>query len=124
MLLREIISYFMMSIGAIFAIITVIGLIRFPDVYTRIHAAAVVLTISGVFMTIGIAIYVWQFYLSLKILLISLFFLISNPMATHAIARASYHKEIAVPMQKSMDDFSQSKIKVTENEEKPELEEQ
>ena len=124
MLLREIISYFMMSIGAIFAIITVIGLIRFPDVYTRIHAAAVVLTISGVFMTIGIAIYVWQFYLSLKILLISLFFLISNPMTTHAIARVSYHKEIDIKKKKSMDDFSQSKIKVTKNEEKPELEEQ
>lgn len=106
MLLREIFFYFFMITGGIFAAITVIGLIRFPDVYTRIHAAAVVLTISAVFLTIGIAIYVWDFYLSLKILLISLFFLISNPMATHAIARSSYRKKVALPAIRTIDAYS------------------
>ncbi|MFW6035195.1 MAG: monovalent cation/H(+) antiporter subunit G [Halanaerobiales bacterium] len=105
-MLRLIISYILMTAGAVFAVITVIGLIRFPDVYTRIHAAAVVLTISAVLITFGIAIYVWKFYLSLKILLISLFFLASNPMATHAIARASYKKKIALPKINTVDEYS------------------
>ena len=103
---REIIAYIFMGAGAIFAVITAVGLIRFPDVYTRIHAVAVVLTISAVLITVGIAIYVWELYLSLKILLISLFFLISNPMATHSIARASYRRKIALPKEKDVDDYS------------------
>ena len=106
MLIRELISYLFMAAGGIFAIFTVIGLMRFPDVYTRIHAAAVVLTISAVLLTMGIAIYVWEFYLSLKILMISLFFLASNPMATHAIARSSYKKKIALPKVKTVDEYS------------------
>lgn len=107
MVIRIFISYFILIIGALFGIITVIGLIRFPDVYTRIHAASVVLTISAVLITIGVAIYVWEFLLSLKILLIGLFFLISNPMATHSIARSSYQKRIALPRIRSVDEYSQ-----------------
>ncbi|MEJ6950855.1 monovalent cation/H(+) antiporter subunit G [Natronospora cellulosivora (SeqCode)] len=106
MLIREIIAYIFMSIGAIFAIITVIGLIRFPDVYTRIHAAAVVLTISAAFLTFGVAIYVWEFFLSLKIVLIGVFFLIANPMATHSIARASYRTKVAKLKVRTVDEYS------------------
>ncbi|MFW6287309.1 MAG: monovalent cation/H(+) antiporter subunit G [bacterium] len=105
--IRELISYMIMTAGGILAIITVIGIVRFPDVYTRIHAAAVVLTISAVLLTIGIAVYVWEFYLSLKILIIGLFFLASNPMATHAIARSSYKKKIALPKVTTVDEYSE-----------------
>jgi multicomponent Na+:H+ antiporter subunit G len=95
-----------MITGSAFAIVTVLGLLRFPDVYTRIHAGAVVLTISAVLVTMGTAIYVWEFFLSAKIVLIGIFFLFSNPMATHAIARASYKREIALPQEYEIDAYS------------------
>ena len=104
--IRLIISYFLMLTGSAFAIVTVLGLLRFPDVYTRIHAGAVVLTISAVLVTMGTAIYVWDFFLSAKIVLIGIFFLFSNPMATHAIARASYKREIALPQEYEIDAYS------------------
>ena len=104
--IRLIISYFLMITGSAFAIVTVLGLLRFPDVYTRIHAGAVVLTISAVLVTMGTAIYVWDFFLSTKIVLIGIFFLFSNPMATHAIARASYKREIALPQEYEIDAYS------------------
>lgn len=106
MLLRIIISYLLMGAGAAFAVVTVIGLLRFPDAYTRIHAGAVVLTISAVLVSLGIAVYVWELFISLKIVLIALLFLISNPMATHAIARSSYKKEIVKLEEKSIDEYS------------------
>ncbi len=106
MAIRLIISYIFMGTAMIFAVITTIGLIRFPDVYTRIHASAVVLTISAVMLSIGIAIYVWEFYLSMKILLVGLIFLITNPLAVHAIARASYRRKIACPEVESIDEYS------------------
>jgi multicomponent Na+:H+ antiporter subunit G len=95
-----------MITGSAFAIVTVLGLLRFPDVYTRIHAGAVVLTISAVLVTMGTAIYVWDFFLSAKIVLIGIFFLFSNPMATHAIARASYKRQIALPEEYEIDAYS------------------
>ncbi|MBS3811927.1 MAG: monovalent cation/H(+) antiporter subunit G [Halanaerobiales bacterium] len=104
--LRIIIAYLIMSAAILFAVITAVGLIRFPDVYTRIHASAVVLTMSAVMLSIGVAIYVWEFYLSIKILLVGLIFLITNPLATHAIARASYRRKIAIPQVKSIDEYS------------------
>lgn len=105
--IRLIISYLLMGSAMTFAVVTTIGLIRFPDVYTRIHASAVVLTMSAVLFSLGIAVFVWEFYLSMKILLIGLVFLITNPLATHAIARASYRKQIACPEVKSVDDYSE-----------------
>lgn len=104
--IRLIISYFLMLTGSAFAVVTVLGLLRFPDVYTRIHAGAVVLTISAVLVTMGTAIYVWDFFLSAKIVLIGIFFLFSNPMATHAIARASYKRQIALPEEYEIDAYS------------------
>ena len=106
MLIREIIAYIFMSLGAIFAVVTVLGLLRFPDVYTRIHAVAVVLTISAVFLTFGAAIYIWEFFLSMKIILIGFFFLMANPMATHSIARASYRKKVASLEAISVDEYA------------------
>lgn len=106
MTLRLILVYILMGTGSVFAVITVLGLLRFPDVYTRIHAGAVVLTISAVLVTMGTAIYVWDLFLSAKIVLIGIFFLYSNPMATHAIARASYKREIALPREYEIDAYS------------------
>ena len=106
MSLRIILSYLLMGGGGIFAVVTVIGLLRFPDAFTRIHAGAVVLTISAVLVSLGIAVYVWELFISLKIVLIALFFLISNPMATHAIARASYRRNIIKLEEKSIDEYS------------------
>jgi multicomponent Na+:H+ antiporter subunit G len=54
----------------------------------------------------GTAIYVWEFFLSAKIVLIGIFFLFSNPMATHAIARASYKRQIALPKEYEIDAYS------------------
>ena len=106
MTIRLLAAYFLMGTGSAFAIVTVLGLLRFPDVYTRIHAGAVVLTISAVLVTMGTAVYVWNFFLSAKIILIGIFFLFSNPMATHAIARASYKRKIALPKEYEIDAYS------------------
>ncbi|MFW6270129.1 MAG: monovalent cation/H(+) antiporter subunit G [Bacillota bacterium] len=105
--IRILISYILMGMSGLFAIVTMIGLLRFPDVYTRIHAGAVVLTVSGILLALGVAIYVWEFYISIKVLLIGLIFLVSNPMATHAIAKASYRRGIALPRIRSVDEYSE-----------------
>ncbi len=96
------ISYALILLGCFFALSTTIGILRFPDLYTRIHAGAVALTMSALLITVGTAVYVWELFLSLKILLIGVFLLISNPMATHAIARVAYRHRIAIPVSRDL----------------------
>lgn len=101
---KTIIAYLLMAMGSFFALTTIIGLFRFPDLYTRIHASTVSSTMSVLCTTAGLAVYIWDSLLSSKIILIGILLFISNPMATHAIARASYRKKIALPFTNSSEE--------------------
>jgi multicomponent Na+:H+ antiporter subunit G len=81
--------------GTFFFTTATIGLLRFPDFYTRMHATGKGDTL-GAFLTLaGLALYnlhhgftVAALLVSVKILFIALFIFIANPTATHAITRA------------------------------------
>lgn len=86
----EIISTILLGISGILAVIGSIGMLRFPDFYTRTHAATVVGV--GSFSLALIAIFIgtlWSVF-SVKILAILFINLFTNPTATHAIADAAY----------------------------------
>ena len=86
--MRELAGLFFM-IGCFFIVTGVIGILRFPDVFTRIHPAGKAGT-AGIFsIFIGLIIYSGFTLISLRILLIALLMLITNPVATHAIARGA-----------------------------------
>jgi multicomponent Na+:H+ antiporter subunit G len=81
--------------GIFFFTTSTIGLLRFPDFYTRMHATGKGDTL-GAFLTLtGLALYnldhgfsVEAILVSIKILFIALFIFIANPTATHAITKA------------------------------------
>ncbi|WP_286976554.1 monovalent cation/H(+) antiporter subunit G [Acetomicrobium sp. UBA5826] len=79
-----------MVVGVFFAMTSALGMIRFPDVYTRIHAGTKALTGGALMTLVGAALYYPAWQVKAKILLIALFFLITNPISSHAIARACY----------------------------------
>ena len=72
------------------------GVVRFPDCYTRIHAAAKSDTLSSALFLLGIAIYnisdfSWEtFHVSLKLILVLLFVSVASPTASHALVHAAY----------------------------------
>ena len=75
------------GIGIIFLFLGNFGVLRLPDVYNRIQAGTKCTTL-GAFLTIlgvGIMQPAWFW----KALLIALFVLVTNPISSHAIARAS-----------------------------------
>lgn len=82
--------------GFFFFVGTTVGLFRFPDFYSRMHAAGKGDTVGAIFMLLGIALFnlgpfSWQAVLiSLKILLILVFLFLANPTATHAIIDAGF----------------------------------
>ena len=92
----EVISIILITSGLIFFAGTVIGVLRFPDFFTRVHAAGKGDTLSSLLIIIGLALYNLHhlsfaaLLVSLKIALISAFLFISGPTTTHALMEAGY----------------------------------
>ncbi len=80
--------------GFFFVSVAAIGVLRLPDFYTRMHASGKSETLGVMLTLIGFVIYNGFNLVSLKILLISLFILLANPIGTHAITRAAFYAGI------------------------------
>lgn len=87
-----IMGFFMMG-GLFFFMVGTLGILRFPDVFTRAHSAAKCDTLGAVLSLIALIIYNGFNIISLKLLLIIVFVWITNPTATHLIAKAEYTRQ-------------------------------
>ena len=74
--------------GLFFFTTSTIGLLRFPDFFTRLHATGKGDTLAVLFSLIGIGIYEGLSLTGFKILLIAVFMFLAQPTATHAISKA------------------------------------
>lgn len=66
-----------------------IGIVRFPDFYTRLHPAGKADTFGATLILLGLVVHQGLSFLSVKLLLIEVFILLANPAAAHAIGRAA-----------------------------------
>ncbi len=96
-----------MVLGVFFSFASVVGLLRFPDVYTRLHAGTKAITGGAFFVLAGVAIHSTSWQAAAKIVLIVGFFLATNPISTHAIARACYRHGI-LPEKIFLDDYGKA----------------
>jgi multicomponent Na+:H+ antiporter subunit G len=81
--------------GAFFLLTGAVGLIRFPDFYTRMHAAGKCDTLGSLLILSGLACHGGLSLASAKLLVVALFILVTSPTATHAIARAAARNQVA-----------------------------
>jgi multicomponent Na+:H+ antiporter subunit G len=90
-----------LSVGALSFLTTTIGILRFPDFYTRMHAAGKGDVFSSLLMLVGLALYNLHHFsggallVSLKIIAIIIFIFMASPTATHAILDAGYESGAA-----------------------------
>jgi multicomponent Na+:H+ antiporter subunit G len=85
----DVVSWICLVAGVAFAMIGAIGLLRFPDLFTRMHAAGVVDTIAVGLVLLGLALQAPSWLVAAKLVLIFVFILFTSPTATHALARAA-----------------------------------
>ncbi len=90
----DIVGWAFILIGCFFAIVGALGLLRLPDVYTRVHSAGVVDTVAAAFMLIGFSFYAGFSLVTVKLLLILAFIFFTSPTATNALANAMYSQGI------------------------------
>jgi multicomponent Na+:H+ antiporter subunit G len=77
-------------IGGILAIIGAIGVLRFPDFYTRLHAASVTDTGAVLAILLGMAFLSPHWLIMVKLLTIGVFLFLTGPTSTHAVANAAH----------------------------------
>lgn len=87
--LLDVLSAILLLAGGGFGILGGLGLLRFPDFYTRLHAAGVTDTLCALLIVVGLALQSGLSLLTIKLALILLFLLFTAPTASHALARAA-----------------------------------
>lgn len=80
--------------GMFFVMAGTIGVLRLPDFYTRLHAAGMTDTLGAELVILGLIIQSGFTQLSLKLLFVAVFLLLTSPTATHAVANAAYVAKI------------------------------
>lgn len=90
----EILSWVLLLAGGGVGLLGGIGLLRFPDFYTRLHAAGMTDTLCALLIIAGLVLQAGFTLLSLKLGLILLFMLFTAPTASHALARAALADEV------------------------------
>lgn len=85
----DIISWFCLIIGSFFCLTGAVGLLRFPDFYSRAHAAGITDTMGAGLILIGLILQTgWGLVLP-KLILILLFSLLASTTACHAMTKAA-----------------------------------
>jgi len=84
---------FLIVSGLFFFLVGTIGILRFPDALTRAHGAAKCDTLGAFLTLLGIILYRGVSPFSIKLILVIIFLWISNPTATHIIAKSIYYGE-------------------------------
>ena len=105
----DIAAVLMILAGAFFLLVASIGIVRFPDFYTRIHAMGKGDTLGIILILLGLCAYEGFTLNSAKLLIALVFVGLTNPVATHALARAALRYGLK-PMLKADQEDSQSPI--------------
>ncbi|MGB0921116.1 MAG: monovalent cation/H(+) antiporter subunit G [Alphaproteobacteria bacterium] len=87
--LIEIASWALLMGGAFFMLVGALGVLRLPDVYTRLHAAGVTDTLGAALMIAGMSLQAGLTLLTVKLFLILIFLWFTGPVSSHALAQSA-----------------------------------
>mgnify|MGYP001436134714 CR=1 FL=1 len=75
--------------GSFFVMVGAFGTYRFPDFWSRLHAASITDSAGVILLLIGMGVYSGLTLITFKLLVIGLFLFITGPTSTHAVANAA-----------------------------------
>ena len=82
-------------VGPALVLLAALGLVRLPDLYTRMHASTKPATLGVSLVVLALALHAGELGIGIRALLIVLFFLLTAPVAAHRLAHAAYR--VGVP---------------------------
>lgn len=92
----EAIGAIIILIGSIISVISAVGMIRFPDIYSRAHAATKTTTLAVLITLVGTFIYVWlgEGFISIRLILGIIFVFMTAPVSGHLVLRSAYRANV------------------------------
>ena len=90
-MILDTLSWVFLVAGGLLGIIGGIGIHRFPDFFTRLHAAGITDTLCAALILTGLGLQSGFSLVSFKLVLIFAFILFTSPTASHALANAAIH---------------------------------
>ncbi len=96
-------------LGAAFFLIAAIGVVRFPDLLTRMHAATKAGAFGGALLLIAAALFFAEAGVIAKCALILLFFYLTAPVAGQMLGRAGYRAKVPLAPQTHHNDLAEDK---------------
>ena len=87
----DIVSWILLLAGGALGIVGGIGIHRFPDFYSRLHAAGITDTLCAMLILLGLGLQAGWGIAAFKLALIFVFLFFTCPTASHALANAALH---------------------------------
>ncbi|MEM1284812.1 MAG: monovalent cation/H(+) antiporter subunit G [Pseudomonadota bacterium] len=88
--LIEIITGLTIIFGAAFTLVAALGILRFPDLYSRSHAASKAGTLGSGLLLLALALYAGELGVVTRAVAAFIFLLLTAPIAAHLLARSAY----------------------------------
>lgn len=86
----DFVSWVLLGLGGLSAVVGGIGVVRLPDFYSRLHASGITDTAAAYLILAGLMVQGGLTLVTVKLAMIAFFMFFTNPTSTHALASAAY----------------------------------
>lgn len=108
--MNEYIGLGIIGVGLLFDLFGCLGLVRLPDIYTRLQAATKTVTLGTCMILIGACVYTGLGPTGAQALLCMVFVLVTSPTAAHAIARGAHRSGVKLEPHSVIDRYEEGQI--------------
>lgn len=113
-MIKEIFTSLFLLLGGFFMLLAGFGILRFPDVYTRMHAGTKSGTLGVSGALIALSLYFGDTEVTVRAMLPIIFTLITAPVAAHCISRSAFKSGVELSKNSVINEFEQDKKISTE----------
>jgi len=103
----ELITLLLSAAGVLLMLVAGLGILRMPDLPTRMHAASKAGTLGAALILLGVALHFKDPGLVVLVILICLFLFLTGPVAAHMIGRAAHRSGVPISRDTLLDELSE-----------------
>ena len=105
----EIAGFIFVVIGLVFDFFGCLGLVRFPDVYNRLHSSIKCVTLGTSSILFGLFLYKGFTACGIKALLCILFLMLTAPVSAHVLSRSAHRSGVKLWEKSVCDQYAEDK---------------
>jgi multicomponent Na+:H+ antiporter subunit G len=105
-LMEQLLTFILVGGGSLFVLLAGVGLLRMPDLFTRMHPSSKAATLGTVLILIGVAVHFEDWAITVRAVLICLFLFLTAPVAAHIIGRAGFFSGVPLSEETAIDELS------------------